>query len=563
MQLNDYLQLALFLILLLIATPVLGSFMAKVFQGEEHFLKLPLGWLERFVYRFAGVNPEEEMSWKNYAAALMSFSFIGILVLFCLQVFQVWLPLNTQSLPNISWHSAINTAVSFVTNTNWQSYSGETTMSYLTQMMGLAVQNFVSAATGAAVAIALARGFARRNSPTIGNFWVDITRCTVFILLPLSLLVAVLLMGEGVVQTFSAYASVTTLEGAVQSIPLGPAASQIAIKMIGTNGGGFFNANAAHPFENPTALSNFLQMLAIFLIPAALTFTFGTIVKNKRHGWILFGTMLTLFISILSLALISEYATNPILAQGGMMEGKETRFGVFGSVFFAMITTSASCGAINALHSSLSPLTGGLAMLNMHLGEVIFGGVGAGLYGMMLFVLLTVFLAGLMVGRTPEYLGKKVEAREMMMVILAILAPSAMILIGTGVSAIVAPGLAGLGNAGPHGFSELLYAFTSAAANNGSAFAGLNANTPYYNIMLSIAMFVGRFAIIIPLLAVAGSMAAKKFSPPSPGTFEIDTPLFAMLLIAVILIVGGLTFFPALALGPIVEHLLMLRGQTF
>lgn len=563
MQTQDYLQLIAFLILLVITTPLLGGFMARVFEGEKTFLSKPLGWLENRLYEFAGVKSSEEMTWKEYAWALMYFNLIGIAFVFFIQMLQAALPLNPQNLPNVSWHSSINTAVSFVTNTNWQGYAGETTMSYLTQMVALAVQNFLSAATGMAVAIALARGIARKSSGNIGNFWADMTRSIVYILLPLSFVMALLLVSQGVVQTFSPYVDATTVEGAKQSIPLGPVASQIAIKQIGTNGGGFFNANSAHPFENPTPLTNFLEMFAIFLIPAALTFTFGTLVRSRRHGWVIFGTMLTFFIAILFVSLISEFMVNPVFQQGALMEGKETRFGVFTSVFFAIITTAASCGAINALHSSLSPLTGGMAMLNMQLGEVIFGGVGAGLYGMLLFVLLTVFLAGLMVGRTPEYLGKKIEAWEMKMVILAILAPSAMILIGTGVSAVIQPGLFSLANAGPHGFSEILYAFTSTAANNGSAFAGLNANTPYYNSMLTIAMFVGRFAIIIPLLAVAGSLASKKFSPPSPGTFEVDTPLFAGLLICVILIVGGLTFFPALALGPIVEHLLMLRGQVF
>lgn len=559
----DFIQLALFLVLLIVTTPLLGGFIARVVQGQKHVLEKPLGWLERMAYRAGGIDSNEEMNWKSYAGALLIFNILGILVLIAVQMLQASLPLNPQNLPNVSWHSALNTAVSFVTNTNWQGYAGETTMSYFTQMASLAVQNFLSAATGLAVAVAIARGISHRSSNSIGNFWRDLVRGTVYLLVPLSIVFAVVLVGQGVVQTFAPFVTSTTLEGTKQIIPLGPAASQVAIKMLGTNGGGFFNANASFPFENPTGLSNFLQMFAIFVIPAALTFTFGTIVKNAKHGWIIFGTMMTLFLVMTALALVSESSTNPVLAQHAIMEGKEVRFGTFSSVFFAMVTTAASCGAINALHSSLSPLTGGLALLNMQLGEVIFGGVGAGLYGMFLFVLMTVFLAGLMVGRSPEYLGKKIEAREMMMVILAILAPSAMILLGTAVSVVLPVGLSSLANAGPHGFSEILYAFTSAAANNGSAFAGLNANTPYYNVMLALAMFVGRFAIIVPLLAVAGSLAAKKFSPPSPGTFEVDTPLFGVLLIGVILIVGGLTFFPALALGPIVEHFLMLRGQVF
>ncbi len=558
MLVPDVIQLATLAILLVALTPLLGGFMARVFEGQPHIFTKPLGWLERVVYTGSGISSKAEMNWKEYATSLIFFNVIGILFVFGLQMLQAHLPLNPQGVAGVSWHSALNTAVSFVTNTNWQGYAGETTMSYLTQMLGLTSQNFVSAATGIAVAVALARGIAQKSSSSLGNFWVDLTRATIYILLPGSIIYALFLVGEGVVQTFSPYAAATTLEGAKQTLPLGPAASQISIKMLGTNGGGFFNANSAHPFENPTPLSNFVQMLSIFLIPAALTFTFGTIAKNRRHGWVIFGTMFALFVGILALALASEFLYNPVL-----MEGKETRFGAFSSVLFAMITTMASCGAINTLHSSLSPLTGGLAMLNMQVGEVIFGGVGAGLYGMMLFVILTVFLAGLMVGRSPEYLGKKIEAREVTMVILAILAPSTMILLGTGLSVVLPTALASVSSAGPHGFSEILYAFTSAAANNGSAFAGLNANTPYYNVMLAIAMFVGRFAVILPVLAVAGSFAAKKISPPSPGTFEVDTPLFGGLLIAVILIVGGLTFFPALALGPIVEHLLMLRDQTF
>lgn len=563
MSLSDVIQLILFVGLLVVCTPFLGGYMAKVFSGETHFFSRRLGWLERVTYKSAGIQADREMSWKDYAWAMLAFNLVGIGFLWILQLIQASLPLNPQGLSNVSWHSALNTAVSFVTNTNWQGYAGEVTMSYFTQMVGLTTQNFVSAATGIAIAIALARGFARKSAAGIGNFWADLVRSTVYVLLPLSVVFAIVLMAEGVVQNLSPYVNVTSVEGAQQVLPMGPAASQIAIKQLGTNGGGFFNANSAHPFENPTPLTNFLQMLFIFLIPAALTFTFGSMVRSRRHGWVLFGTMGVMFLTLLAASLYSEYMANPILQGGGLMEGKETRFGVFGSVLFSVITTAASCGAVNAMHSSLSPLSGGIAMLNMMLGEVIFGGVGAGLYGMLLFVLLTVFLAGLMVGRSPEYLGKKIEARDMKMVILAILAPSLCILVGTGISGVIPAGLSSLANAGPHGFSEILYAFTSAAANNGSAFAGLNANTVYYNLMLSVAMFVGRFAIIVPLLAVAGNMAAKKISPPSPGTFEVDTPLFAILLIGVILIIGGLTFFPALALGPIVEHLLMLQNRVF
>ncbi|PWU20307.1 MAG: potassium-transporting ATPase subunit KdpA [Bdellovibrio sp.] len=563
MSINDGLQFILYVAILIGITPPLGRFMARVFDGEKTRLHKPLGWLETLVYRLSGIAPKEEMDWKSYAWAFMIFHLVGFFVLLVLQMVQAGLPLNPQNLPNVSWHSALNTAVSFITNTNWQGYSGEVTMSYLTQMLGLAVQNFLSAACGIVVAIALTRGIARRSSSTIGNFWVDLTRCIVYILLPISVVYTLFLVSQGVVQTLSSYVDVVTLEGVKQSIPLGPAASQVAIKMLGTNGGGFFNANAAHPFENPTPLANFVQILSIFSIGAALTYTYGVMTKNRRHGWVIFGTMLAVFVGLTLLSLVSEYAKNPVFGLPGIMEGKEARFGVFNSVFFSTITTSASCGAVNAMHASLSPLSGGVAMLNMMLGEIIFGGVGAGLYGMLLFVLLTVFIAGLMVGRTPEYLGKKIEAKEMTMVIIAILAPCATILLGTGISAVLPAALASLGNKGPHGFSEILYAFTSAAANNGSAFAGLNANTVYYNLMLALAMLLGRFAIIVPVFAIAGSLAQKKYSPPSAGTFETDTGLFALLLVSVILIVGALTFLPGLSLGPIVEHLMMIKGQTF
>jgi len=563
MRFNDYIQFIIYIGLLIAITPVLGRYMAKVFLGEQTWLHKPLGWLENLTYKVSGINPKDEMSWKGYAAAFMVFHFIGIFVLMALQMTQASLPLNPQNLPNVSWHSALNTAVSFVTNTNWQGYSGEVTMSYLTQMSGLAVQNFLSAACGIAIAIALIRGISRRSSSSIGNFWVDTTRATIFILLPICVVFTLILVGQGVVQTFAPYVDILTLEGLKQTIPLGPAASQVAIKMLGTNGGGFFNANAAHPFENPSAVSNFLQMLSIFAIGGALTYTYGVMANARKHAWVIFGVMITMFIGFTALSLASEYTTNPIFQQSGIMEGKEIRFGVFNSVLFSTITTSASCGAVNAMHSSLSPLSGGIAMVNMMLGEIIFGGVGAGFYGMILFVLLTVFISGLMVGRTPEYMGKKIEAREMTFVILAILAPCASILIGAGISAVMPAALSSLANKGPHGFSEILYAFTSAAANNGSAFAGLSANTLYYNLMLAIAMFIGRFAIIIPILAVAGSLAQKKYSPPSSGTFETDTGLFAVLLIGVILIVGALTFLPGLSLGPIVEHLMMIKGQSF
>lgn len=563
MHINNYFEFFIFVVLLIAVTRPLGGYMAKVFQGEKNVLSKPMGWLENLIYKISGISPAEDMSWKGYAIGFVIFHVVAIVVLMGFQMTQQWLPLNPQNLPNVSWHSAFNTAVSFITNTNWQGYSGEVTMSYLTQMMGLTVQNFLSAACGIAVAIAFIRGISRRNSNSIGNFWVDTTRASLYILLPIAMVFALVLVGQGVVQTFSSYVEAVTLEGAKQTIPLGPVASQVAIKMLGTNGGGFFNANAAHPFENATPLSNILQMLSIFAIGAALTYTYGVMANAKKHGWVIFGAMLFLFVSFTSLSLVSEFSTNPVFGMGGVMEGKETRFGVFNSVFFSSVTTSASCGAVNAMHASLSPLSGGIAMLNMMLGEIIFGGVGAGLYGMLLFVILTVFIAGLMVGRTPEYMGKKIEAKEMTMVIVAILAPCASILLGTAISAISPQALSSLANRGPHGFSEMLYAFTSAAANNGSAFAGLSANTVYYNLMLAIAMLIGRFAIIVPVLAVAGSLAKKKYSPPSAGTFETDTSIFAILLIGVILIVGALTFLPALSVGPIIEHLMMMKGQTF
>ena len=564
MHSRDWFQLALFVFLLTAMTPLIGSFLRKVFDGERTLLSGPLGWLERATYYLSGVRPDEEMTWKEYAAALLVFNAVGIVFVFAIQMLQGALPLNPQRLAGVGWHSALNTAVSFVTNTNWQGYSGESTMSNFTQMMALTVQNFLSAAVGITVVLALTRGIVRRNSKTLGNFWVDLTRAVVYVLFPISLLYALFLAGQGVVQTFAPYVEAIGLEGGKQTIALGPAASQVAIKMLGTNGGGFFNANAAHPFENPTALSNFVQMLSIFAIPAGLTYLYGAQTSARRHGWVIYSSMLALFLLMTGLSLWSEYSANPVLGGlSGVMEGKETRFGVFGSVLFSTVTTSASCGAVNAMHASLSPLSGGIAMLNILLGEVVFGGVGAGLYGILVFVLLTVFLAGLMVGRTPEYMGKKIEAREMTLVLLAVLAPCAVILVGSGLSAILPAGLSSLANAGPHGLSEILYAFASSAGNNGSAFAGLTANTLYYDLMLAGAMLVGRFAVIVPVLAIAGSLGGKRYSPPSPGTFATDTWIFAVLLVSVILIVGALTFFPALSLGPVVEHFLMLKAHSF
>jgi K+-transporting ATPase ATPase A chain len=559
----DYIQIILFLTLLIALTPLLGGYMKKVFTGEKHFMQPVLGWLETLIYRFSGVNSKVETNWKTYLIQLLTFNLIGFLFVFLIQLTQVWLPLNPAGLANVTWHSAINTAVSFMTNTNWQGYAGETTMSYLVQTIALTVQNFVSAATGIAVLLALIRGLSKKTTDLLGNFWTDLTRSTLYVLLPLSILFSIVLVGQGVIQNFNAPVTVQTLEGAQQVIPGGPVASQIAIKQLGTNGGGFFNANSAHPFENPTPFSNLMEMLAILLIPAALTFTYGKMVGSTKQGWTVFMTMLILLAVGLTLSLISEYGTNTIFGHLPLMEGKETRFGITNSVLWSTLTTAASNGSVNAMHDSLSPLAGMIAMINILLGEVIFGGVGAGLYGMVIFIILTVFIAGLMVGRSPEYLGKKVEAFEVQMAILAVLAPSFVILIFTAVASVTGVGLSSLNNAGPHGFSEMLYAYASAAGNNGSAFAGLNANTIFYNLTLGFGMLIGRFGVIIPVLAIAGNMAKKNKTPDSSGTFRTDNALFIGLLIAVILIVGGLTFFPALSLGPIMDHLLMNGGVTF
>ena len=559
MTTHDVFQIILFFALLIGLTPVLGKYMTKVFTGEKHFMQLVLGWLEKLTYKFIGINPDEESNWKSYTFGLLIFNFTGFLFVFLIQILQAHLPLNPAKLANTSWDSAFNTAVSFMTNTNWQGYAGETTLSYFVQMLGLTVQNFVSAATGIAVLLALIRGLSRKTTENLGNFWTDLTRSTLYVLLPLSLLFAIVLVGQGVVQNLRPYETVQTLQGVKQVIPMGPAASQIAIKQIGTNGGGFFNANSAHPFENPTPLSNFLEMLCILLIPAALTYTYGKMVGSVRHGWIIFSVMLILLLTGLSLSLYAEYASNPIFGHLPLMEGKETRFGITNSVLWSTSTSAASNGSVNAMHDSLSPLAGMVAIINIMLGEIIFGGVGAGLYGIVIFVILTVFIAGLMVGRSPEYLGKKVEAFEVQMAIVAVLAPNIVILIFTAWASESTMGLSSLNNGGAHGFSEILYAFSSAAGNNGSAFAGLNANTVFYNLTLGIGMLIGRFGVIIPVLAIAGNMAKKKITPPSAGTFHTDNWLFVGLLIAVILIVGGLTHFPALALGPIMEHLLMMK----
>ncbi len=555
----DFIQVLLFLVILTLLTPVLGNYMSKVFTGQKHFMLPVFGWTEKLVYRFVKVNPHEESNWKSYTFGLLLFNLAGFVFLFLIQLFQSVLPMNPAGLPNVSWHSAFNTAVSFMTNTNWQGYAGETTLSFFVQMIGLTVQNFVSAATGIAVLLALIRGLSRKSARELGNFWVDLTRSILYILIPFSIVLAVLLVGQGVIQNFRPYETITTLQGAEQVIPSGPAASQIAIKQLGTNGGGFFNANSAHPFENPTPFSNFLEMLAILLIPASLTYTCGKMVGSIRQGWIIFAAMMVLLVAGLAISLYSEFCSNTVFGNLSLMEGKDTRFGVTNSVLWSTSTTAASNGSVNAMHDSLSPLSGLVAMLNIMLGEVIFGGVGAGLYGMVVFVILTVFIAGLMVGRTPEYLGKRVEAFEVQMAVIAVLAPSFVILVFSAWASISHLGLSGLNNPGTHGFSEILYAFSSAAGNNGSAFAGLNANTVFYNLTLGIGMLIGRFGVIIPVLAIAGNMVRKKITPVSSGTFRTDNWLFIGLLIAVILIVGGLTFFPALSLGPIAEHILFTR----
>ncbi len=560
---HEAIQLILFIALLAVLSPLLGKYMAKVFMDEKHFMKPVFGWLEKLIYNVSGIKSEEEMNWKTYLYGILIFNLFGFLLLFLLQIFQSWLPLNPEKLPDVSWHLSFNTAMSFVTNTNWQSYNGENTLSYLVQMLGLTVQNFVSAATGIAVALALIRGLTRKTTDALGNFWADMTRSVLYVLLPLSIILTIALVGQGVVQTFSHYVKATTLQGTEQVIPLGPAASQISIKELGTNGGGFFGANSAHPFENPTPFSDFSEMLSIIIISAGLVFTFGHYMKSKRQAMAIYITMFILFVAGLSISLWSEYGHNNVLNVSGSMEGKETRFGVMNSVLWSVTTTATSNGSVNAMHDSLSPLSGLVAMFNLMLGEIIFGGVGSGLYGIIIFIFLTVFIAGLMVGRTPEYLGKKVEAFEMKMTILAVLAPSIVIKIFSAIACSIPAGLSGISNAGPHGLSEILYAFSSAAGNNGSAFAGLNANTVFYNLMIGFGMLIGRFGIIVPVMAIAGSMAKKKITPVSSGTFRTDNWLFVLLLISVILIVGGLTFFPPLALGPIVEHLLMNLGITF
>ena len=595
---NAYLQIALYLGALLLLAEPLGRYMANVYEGRVAFLNRFAAPVENRLYRLCGVNPAEEMRWTQYVLAMLIFNLFGVLAVYVLQRVQAHLPLNPQGFPAVSPDSSFNTAVSFATNTNWQGYSGETTMSYLTQMAGLTVQNFVSAASGMAVLVAMIRGFARQSATTLGNFWVDLTRSTLYILLPLSLVLALALVGQGVVQTFSAYKTVPLLQpvryqtakldatgrpvtnpsGAPlaknvvrkdQLIAVGPAASQVAIKQLGTNGGGFFNANSAHPFENPTPFSNFLEMLALALIPAALCHTFGHMVGDRRQGWAIFAAMAIMLVALLAPVEHFEQAGNPLLTRigvdqtasalqsGGNMEGKEVRFGVVNSALWATVTTATSNGSVNSMHDSFTPLGGMVPMWEMQLGEVVFGGVGSGLYGMLAFAMIAVFVAGLMIGRTPEYLGKKIQSFEMKMAALVILIPPLVILVGTAIAVMTAAGKAGVANPGPHGFSEILYAFSSAAANNGSAFAGLSADTPFYNTAIGLAILFGRYWLMVPVLAIAGALVEKKKVPVSAGTLPTHTPLFVALLIGTVVIVGALAFFPVLALGPIAEFLKM------
>jgi K+-transporting ATPase ATPase A chain len=567
MTINGWIQIAIFCAIVVALVKPLGGYMTRVFNGERTLLSPVLHPIERGLYALSGVDGRQEQHWLTYAVAMLLFNAAGFVLLFALQRLQGALPFNPMGFGAVTPDSSFNTAVSFVTNTNWQGYGGESTMSYLVQMAGLTVQNFVSAATGIAIAMALIRGFSRASARTVGNFWADLTRGTLYILLPICVIYALVLVFQGVPQTLSSYVDATTLEGAEQTIAVGPVASQLAIKMLGTNGGGFFNANSAHPFENPDAITNLLQMVSIFAIGAALTNVFGRMVGDERQGWAILAAMGVLFIAGVAVTYWAEAAGNPAFTalgiEGGNMEGKEVRFGIALSALFAVITTAASCGAVIAMHDSFMPLGGLIPLINMQLGEVVVGGVGAGLYGMLLFVILAIFIAGLMVGRTPEYLGKKIEAKEVKMTMLAILSLPLAILGFTAMAVVLPTGVASLANAGPHGHSESLYAYTSAAANNGSAFAGLSANTLWYNLTLGIGMLAGRFLVIVPVMAIAGSLAAKKRVPVSTGTFPTHGGLFIGLLVGIVLIVGGLTFFPALAVGPIVEHLAMMAGQTF
>jgi K+-transporting ATPase ATPase A chain len=601
MTANGIAQIVVFLVVLLVLVKPLGAYMAHVYEGHRVALDRVLGWLERLTYRLGGIRPGEEMGWRTYALAMLLFNLLGLLTVYAVQRLQGVLPLNPQGMGAVSPDSSFNTAVSFATNTNWQGYGGESTMSYLTQMLALTVQNFVSAASGMATLVALIRGFARRSADTIGNFWVDLTRTTLYILLPLSVILAVALVSQGVVQTFGPFAKATVVQPTQydepvtdkdgkpvldekgqpqtkkstlteQMIAVGPAASQIAIKQLGTNGGGFFNANSAHPFENPTPLSNMLEMLSILLIAAALCYTFGVMVGDVRQGWTVLAAMTVIFVALLTVCYVAEQNgavfvkqgvdhTAGVLQSGGNMEGKEVRFGIADSAIWATATTSASNGSVNAMHDSYTPLGGLVPLWMIQLGEVVFGGVGSGLYGMLMFAIVAVFVAGLMVGRTPEYLGKKIEAYEMKMSSLVILITPALVLVGTSIGVLTAAGKAGIANPGIHGFSEILYAFSSASNNNGSAFAGLSANTPFYNTALGLCMLFGRYWLAVPVLAIAGSLARKKIVPTGPGTLPTHTPLFVALLVGVVILVGALTFVPALALGPIVEHLTLIAAR--
>ena len=596
MTLNGFLQLGIYFLVLLAVTKPLGVYMTKIFSGERMILSGIFGPLERLIYRICRIDEHEEQHWTAYTAAMLMFSVVGLLVLYVLQRIQYYLPLNPQRFSSVAPDLAFNTASSFTTNTNWQAYSGESTMSYFVQMAGLAFHNFVSAAAGIALAIAFIRGIARREAKTLGNFWVDLTRTTLYVLLPFCIIGALLLVSQGVIQNFSPYTQAALVEPqqiektddrgnkttetvTAQTIAQGPVASQEIIKELGTNGGGFFNANSAHPFENPTPFSNFLEMIAIFAIPAGLTYTLGRMTGNQRHGWAVFSAMAILFLAGFLTTYYFEARGNPVFKQhgvmqtasevegsqqaGGNMEGKEVRFGIMNSALFATITTDASCGAVNSMHDSFTPLGGMIPLLNIMLGEIIFGGVGAGMYGMLVMIVLTVFIAGLMVGRTPEYLGKKIEAKDVKMAMLYVLVFAFSILVFSAWSSVATYGASKVNNAGPHGLSEIVYAFVSATGNNGSAFAGLNANTLWYNTATALAMLIGRFLMIIPMMAIAGNLATKKIVPPSSGTFPVHTPLFVVLLIGVILIVGALTFFPMLSLGPIVEHFLMELGILF
>ena len=601
MTANGVLQLVVYLVVLLVLAKPLGAYMARVYEGRRVALDRPLGWLERLIYRVSGISPKAEMGWKTYALTMLIFNLAGVLAVYALQRLQGVLPLNPAGLGAVSPDSSFNTAVSFATNTNWQGYGGESTMSYLTQMLALTVQNFMSAASGMAVAVVLIRGFARRSAETIGNFWVDLTRTTLYILLPLSFVFAVVLVSQGVVQTFGPYAKVAVVQPTEydepvtdkdgkpvldekgqsktkkstlteQVIAVGPAASQIAIKQLGTNGGGFFNVNSAHPFENPTPLSNFLELLAILQISAALCYTFGVMVGDTRQGWAVLAAMTVIFVALLLVCVVAEQNgrvfvkqgvdhTASVLQSGGNMEGKDVRFGITNSALWATATTSASNGSVNAMHDSFTPIGGLVPMWLIQLGEVVYGGVGSGLYGMLMFAIIAVFVAGLMVGRTPEYLGKKIESYEMKMSSLVILITPALALMGTSIGVVTAVGKAGIANPGIHGFSEILYAFSSASNNNGSAFAGLSANTPFYNMSLGLCMLFGRYWLAVPVLAIAGALAKKKIVPVGAGTLPTHTPLFVGLLVGVVLLVGALTFVPALALGPIVEHLTLIAAK--